>query len=1263
MQHCGKCGDYNPDESIFCGHCGNRLNYNCPFCGFSNLPQQEFCGGCGKQVANQVPAPTPPQRPVSPPPPPPSSRPPVVEPPAPPTTPVAEKPLPVEPAPPPATPVAAAVEEERFIPYQTLGEYALFSIECVLADSAQSAGITDPKLEEARNQCLRAIEQRVLALNGHMQINKTRIAFIAFKQEASLPESLKKAIDLCLSLIKQNLLFQGVPLMLKIGLDIEKAAARDPLTSTLERAAGRPGTLIISEAAYQHVREHYRVEALAPIQMGNRTLQVYRVISPGVQLPEPQTVLEPQKAPEKPQVVPPEPVSPTPTSSAPPVHEAPPIEHVEEPVQEASQGTPPQLPEYIEPVYGVYKTEKRAFNIDYAQAIEAIQTDLSAFLAQGGTARGRVIAINADNGLGKSSIIHMVRSKIDPQNEKAIWLGGANYRSFESSKPPLFYWIEVLQNMMSFIFEGQERPHVQAQIEKFLAFIYEGQVPQDEAAFLFDFLLVNPLQPLGSHAGEFSGRLQRFFLEFFRHLSRKRPLILVFEDAQHADTASMELLKDLLSQGLLNLPVCILLTQTPDFYESGSLATVMEKGAYKVLNISPLSDAEAERFLNDGPLGGQLAEFPTPLIDSVVRYAEGLPLYLEEALRLLHLRGVLTVDENTHKFKPGAAYNAENAFLPHSLESIIRERLEHLSEATRYILQVASVLGERFSVSMLLAVSQAEEDDFNQALSTLFNHGYLIPDAVNTGRFRHSIIWQTVYDSLEPQWRQQMHQLISEALEHDFQQGLTVQPALIAHHAELGNLPVRALNFWNLAGIFAGRLGAWTGMNMALLRALELLKRQEGPLSSKELALRIAETLGALNIHHQPALAVGWLEWAIYHRRLAGDSPALIEPLGALTSAYEAQGDFPKALSTLEETLELIDAGQYPLEAASLQVNRMEYLVTMGRYQQARKLMEADIEPLTQSELAQKSEFQDAYLQARLLYGQVLTAQCDPNTLTYLEETNRRATEQGLQGLSVAVQLTQTLALLHSGQYEVCNREADTLLQAIEQMEQSDWFLAQWGLLAMMYHCELEDWESASQLTLTVLSKAEESRDYGTFITAQAHRGYITGKLGKIQEARQMLEQALQQASDRRMAGAALIGWRLLADFELSLGNQEVAYELSAKALEIAQKPEICNQYEVLQLSILCARALLAYGELKTAGKVLERLWLQAVQSKMRPIIAACAAEIGQLYKQLAHNAPADLSKKHLMRSTEFFLKAKGIWLELRHLSNVKRVDLSMPRL
>jgi hypothetical protein len=302
-------------------------------------------------------------------------------------------------------------------------------------------------------------------------------------------------------------------------------------------------------------------------------------------------------------------------------------------------------------------------------------------------------------------------------------------------------------------------------------------------------------------------------------------------------------------------------------------------------------------------------------------------------------------------------------------------------------------------------------------------------------------------------------------------------------------------------------------------------------------------------------------------------------------------------------------------------------------------------------------------LQARLLKAQVLLAQCDNTAMPLIEECLTQARERNLEGLILALQLTQAQFFLRNGEYERCDREADGLLSAIEAMEDSDWFLAQWGLLAMMYHCELEDWNSASQLVLTVMSKSEAAHDYLTWITAQCYAGHISGKLGKIKEARQLIEQAIGLSSDYRFASAALLGWRFLADFELSVGNAEVAYDIAAKALDIAGKPDIYHMYEMIQLTLVASRALLAQGKPKEAGKLLEPVWPPAAKTKWQPLIAVCALEIGQLYKQLAQNVPSDLSRKYLTRSVEFFLKAKGIALELRHMPIVRKADDSIPKL
>lgn len=1317
MQLCSKCSNYNPDDSIFCGHCANRLNNNCPACGFRNLWDQKFCGSCGKQLLSEtdltasalgygqsgerVPQAAA-SAPVHP-----SSVPAMAKPAAVvgggPISETSQKPAfsavvqELQSVERPGMKASGMTEEARFETYPELDAYALASIEFVHWDQLL-ASVADPQqLEAYRRQCQSFLEERIVAAGGKINASKKNILFVSFRQEPSLDASLDKAIAVSLELLAEEFRFMDEALPIRIGLGIEFAKARNPLTSTLERSVGIPGSLTVGEDVYQQVGQRYHMEAVGPITIGKRAMQFYCLLRSGAALPNVEDVLAPSQMDEsiarlqespasapietpiqqgKPPLaseqnasvagvsaVAPEPV---PVATKPETQTAPSPESTSAAGQPAGQSKVPlpPLPQYASPVLGVPKAP-RSPNLNYETAIDALTSEVSGFLAQGATGKGKVLALCASDGLGKSSIIHMIRGRVDPENQRAIWLGGHNYRCFHRSGLPLYYWIELVQNLLSLVFEGQPNRDVKDQVTKFLSHVYED-VPPEELAFLCELLSVQPPEPISVESRGNLGRIESFFFEFFQNLSTKRPLVIVIEDVMYSDAASLDVLVRLLEKKLLELPVMLVLTHTRDFYLTGKLGDLLQTVQYKELIISELNDAESERFLDDGPLGGKLSEFPPRLIQSVVRAAKGSAMFLEEAMRLLHLRGVLIFDQASSKLILNEEADLDATAMPEQLDLLLRQRLASLDEQSLYILQLASVLGEKFAVNVLMALAQADEAAFNQAITQLFYHGFLLPDAVNTGRFRHGLIWESVYDTIEPELRTQMHQLISETLEQDLNQGLTVNPMLIAYHAENGELPNRALNYWNLAGIYAGQVGSLVGMDMAMFRALALLEEAvPEPLHTQELALRIMESLGIFNLEDDPDLASQMLEWTFYFRKAEGDITKLIEPLGFLASAYEHKGNFPKALVTLEKAVELIDPVMYPLEVASLQINKLEYLYALGRMQQARELMEQVIEPIAEQQgYAQgNSDFFDSYLQARLLKAQVMLAQCDNRAMPIIEECLRHTREHNLEGLTIALQLAMAQFFLRNGQYESCDREADNLLSAIESMEDSDWFLAQWGLLAIMYHCELEDWASASQLVLTVISKSEASHDYLTWVTAQCYAGYISGKLGKVKEARQLIEQSIGLSSDYRLASAALLGWRFLADFELSLGNAEVAYEIAEKALDIAGKPDIRNEHERIQLTLVVARALLAQGKPKEAGKLLEPIWPEVAKTKWEPMIATCALEIGQLYKQLAHNVPSDLSRKYLTRSVEFFLKAKGIALELRNLPMVRKADEAMPKL
>jgi len=54
---CPSCQFENPEDMIFCGECGTKLDIICPECNFSNPLQFKFCGKCGHDLGELTEAP------------------------------------------------------------------------------------------------------------------------------------------------------------------------------------------------------------------------------------------------------------------------------------------------------------------------------------------------------------------------------------------------------------------------------------------------------------------------------------------------------------------------------------------------------------------------------------------------------------------------------------------------------------------------------------------------------------------------------------------------------------------------------------------------------------------------------------------------------------------------------------------------------------------------------------------------------------------------------------------------------------------------------------------------------------------------------------------------------------------------------------------------------------------------------------------------------------------------------------------------------
>src|SRR4029453_15179368 len=114
----------------------------------------------------------------------------------------------------------------------------------------------------------------------------------------------------------------------------------------------------------------------------------------------------------------------------------------------------------------------------------------------------------------------------------------------------------------------------------------------------------------------------------------KEPLFILVEDLHWADTASVDLIRQVVDQ-LANRPLMVLLSHRPD-----TKPPLVARAVQSVIRLTPLSRDQTRELvarLFESPVGGRLAE----LQDFVATRAGGNPFFVEEIVRSLVDKGVL----------------------------------------------------------------------------------------------------------------------------------------------------------------------------------------------------------------------------------------------------------------------------------------------------------------------------------------------------------------------------------------------------------------------------------------------------------------------------------------------------------------------------------------------------------------------------------------------------------------------------------------------
>lgn len=402
---------------------------------------------------------------------------------------------------------------------------------------------------------------------------------------------------------------------------------------------------------------------------------------------------------------------------------------------------------------------------------------------------GRLVTIQGEAGLGKSRLVSEWLSVI-PTDRIVVWHGrglpyaqGVGYGLFRS----------LLRDVHLTYPSGVE---------------WDAQVSSDLKPFLQQMVGgLDPGESSASHRLE-PGRIKQLTVLALREWvlgeARQRPVVLVLEDFHWADDLSRDALESLISV-IHEAPILLCVTARPQPENPLSLTVLpMEEHlaapVHLPLELAPLSPEDSRALLEHLV---DLSDMPEHLVNTILTRAEGNPFYIEEFVRMLIEKGVLSLGDG--QWQVSSTVEWRTLELSATLRGLMMARVDRLPESLRQFLRDAAVIGVQFDAVLMGEVERRLHGTANVVplLERLTALGMLVerPQAgERVYSFRHLLTQETIYNSLLRSQRPTLHRTVAECIEYLYAEDLRNHAEVLALHYDRAFVRTKAMRYALLAG-------------------------------------------------------------------------------------------------------------------------------------------------------------------------------------------------------------------------------------------------------------------------------------------------------------------------------------------------------------------------------------------------------------------------------------------------------------------------------
>ena len=429
---------------------------------------------------------------------------------------------------------------------------------------------------------------------------------------------------------------------------------------------------------------------------------------------------------------------------------------------------------------------------------------------------GQIVFVEGEAGIGKSRIVAVIADQVAERDAQILECRG----SPDALNSPLYPILTLIRQQLLRFGETDTEKKRLIKLEEFLN---SHEISLNLLPILAELLEIKTdyktteLKPEQLRQRSLQGLVRIFF-----STAAQKPLLLIAEDLHWADPSTLEFLHLLISQ-MKNTSILAILTSRSE--SSVNQDTMQAEGMAKLKALTEL-DWVTEislRRLNLRQINKMISEvagdhtLPPDVSKQIAAKTEGVPLFVEELTRM-------AIDSDMQEFDVSTD-------IPATLQASLTARLDRLGNR-KELVQLGATLGREWTAELLhkVIVSMSENPDAgdelthpdhfatlrpitdqNDDLSWIENElQYLVEADIFRMRrthenkpiftFRHPLVRETAYQALLKSTRHAYHRRIATVLRKAFSDVVRAQPELVAYHYTEGELPERAIEFWQQAG-------------------------------------------------------------------------------------------------------------------------------------------------------------------------------------------------------------------------------------------------------------------------------------------------------------------------------------------------------------------------------------------------------------------------------------------------------------------------------